>query len=92
MNVLAIHNLASSHSLSSLAVCDSLSHVIDNGNGGGGSGDGGGSGSGGGCRPRNVSLGGAAVEIKHFNYSRLVGGASHRKQSCDKDRWKKKRV
>lgn len=69
-----------------------LSHVIDNGNGGGGSGDGGGSGSGGGCRPRNVSLGGAAVEIKHFNYSRLVGGASHRKQSCDKDRWKKKRV
>lgn len=32
----------------------------------------------------------AAVEIKHFNYSRLVGGASHRLQPCDKDRWKKK--
>lgn len=63
-----------------------LSHVIDHGNGG----DGGGSG--GGCRPGNVSLGGAAVEIKHFNYSRLVGGASHRKRPCDKDRWKKKRA
>lgn len=61
-----------------------LSHVIDHGNGGGGGGDGGG------CRPGNVSLGGAAVEIKHFNYSRLVGGASHRKRPCDKDRWKKK--
>lgn len=59
-----------------------LSHVIDHGNGGGG----------GGCRPGNVSLGGAAVEIKHFNYSRLVGGASHRKRPCDKDRWKKKRA
>lgn len=75
MNLLSIHNLAASPSISSLAAfC--LSHVIDHCNGG----------DGGGRRPENVSLCGAAVEMKHFICSRLVGGASSRKQPCDKDR------
>lgn len=36
-----------------------------------------------------MCLGGEGKEIKHFNYSRLVGGASYRQQSCNKDRWKR---
>lgn len=34
----------------------------------------------------NARLDGEGKEIKHFNYSRLVGGASYRRQSCNKDR------
>jgi len=38
------------------------------------------------CWSGNVHLDREGEEIKHFNYSRLVGGASYRQQSCNKDR------
>lgn len=79
---LSVHNLVASPSTSALAVCDSpvvLIMVL--------------------ALVTIVvdaglkkSVEGAAVEIKHFYFPSLVGGASHRKQPCDKYWWKKKHM